>query len=23
VPFVRRLMPDGVALRLLRSHFKV
>jgi len=23
VPFVRRLMPDAVALRLLRSHFKV
>jgi NAD(P)-dependent dehydrogenase (short-subunit alcohol dehydrogenase family) len=23
VPFVRRLMPDTVALRLLRSHFKV
>ena len=23
VPFVRRLMPDAIALRLLRSHFKV
>jgi NAD(P)-dependent dehydrogenase (short-subunit alcohol dehydrogenase family) len=23
VPFVRRLMPDSVGLRLLRSHFKV
>ena len=23
VPFVRRLMPDSVALRLLRSHFRV
>ena len=23
VPFVRRFMPDAVALRLLRSHFRV